>query len=97
MVTYIGFNLTIGTVKGKVPMTELNAQMRVGLRIKELRGSLGMSQEAFANSIDMSRTYHAEVGTGRRNVSIVSERRSNLGVSLQMFFNSERFSVRRER
>lgn len=51
-------------------MTELDPKMRVGLRIKELRGELGMSQEAFAYSIEMSRTYFAEVETGKRNVSI---------------------------
>lgn len=38
-------------------MTELDPKMRVGLRIKELRAELGMSQEAFAYSIEMSRTY----------------------------------------
>lgn len=42
-------------------MTELDPKMRVGLRIKELRAELGMSQEAFAYSIEMSRTYFAEV------------------------------------
>lgn len=47
-------------------MTELDPKMRVGLRIKELRGELGMSQEAFAYSIEMSRTYFAEVETGKR-------------------------------
>ncbi len=51
-------------------MTELDPKMRVGLRIKELRAELGMSQEAFAYSIEMSRTYFAEVETGKRNVSI---------------------------
>ena len=51
-------------------MTRLDIKMRIGLRIKELRGTLGMSQEAFANSIDMSRTYLAEVEIGKRNISI---------------------------
>lgn len=53
-------------------MTQLDPKMRVGLRIKELRAGLGLSQEAFAYSIEMSRTYFAEVETGRRNVSISS-------------------------
>lgn len=51
-------------------MTQLDPKMRVGLRIKELRAGLGLSQEAFAYSIEMSRTYFAEVETGKRNVSI---------------------------
>lgn len=74
-------------------MTELDPKMRVGLRIKELRGELGMSQEAFAYSIEMSRTYFAEVETGKRNVSIENIERiaGGLGVSLRGFFDSDLF------
>ena len=74
-------------------MTELDHKMRVGLRIKELRAELGMSQEAFAYSIEMSRTYFAEVETGKRNVSIENIDRiaRGLGVSLKEFFNSDLF------
>lgn len=74
-------------------MTELDLKMRVGLRIKELRAELGMSQEAFAYSIEMSRTYFAEVETGKRNVSIENIDRiaRGLGVSLKEFFNSDLF------
>lgn len=74
-------------------MTELDPKMRVGLRIKELRAELGMSQEAFAYSIEMSRTYFAEVETGNRNVSIENIDRiaRGLGVSLKEFFNSDLF------
>lgn len=74
-------------------MTELDPKMRVGLRIKELRAELGMSQEAFAYSIEMSRTHFAEVETGKRNVSIENIDRiaRGLGVSLKEFFNSDLF------
>ena len=74
-------------------MTELDPKMRVGLRIKELRAELGMSQEAFAYPIEMSRTYFAEVETGKRNVSIENIDRiaRGLGVSLKEFFNSDPF------
>lgn len=74
-------------------MTELDPKMRVGLRIKELRAELCMSQEAFAYSIEMSRTYFAEVETGKRNVSIENIDRiaRGLGVSLKEFFNSDLF------
>lgn len=74
-------------------MTELDPKMRVGLRIIELRAELGMSQEAFAYSIEMSRTYFAEVETGKRNVSIENIDRiaRGLGVSLKEFFNSDLF------
>ena len=52
-----------------------------------------MSQEAFAHSIGMSRTYLAEVEVGRRNVSIenVSRIADGLGVPLRGFFDSELF------
>lgn len=69
-------------------MTQLDPKMRVGLRIKELRAGLGLSQEAFAYSIEMSRTYFAEVETGKRNVSIENIERiaGGLGVSLRELF-----------
>ena len=75
-------------------MTQLDAKMKVGLRIKELRGALGLSQEALAYSIGMSRTYFAEVETGKRNISIENIARiaSGLKVNLKMFFDSELFS-----
>lgn len=75
-------------------MTQLSAPMRVGLRIKELRGTLGVSQESFAYSIGMSRTYLAEVEVGRRNVSIenISRIAEGLGVSLRDFFDADIFS-----
>lgn len=76
-------------------MTRLDIKMRIGLRIKELRGTLGMSQEAFANSIDMSRTYLAEVEIGKRNISIENIDRicDGLGISIREFFDSDIFDV----
>lgn len=75
-------------------MTQLDPKMRVGLRIKELRAGLGLSQEAFAYSIEMSRTYFAEVETGKRNISIENIERiaRGLGVSLREFFDSDLFT-----
>lgn len=77
-------------------MTQLGPKVRVGLRIKELRNRLGVSQEAFAYSIEMSRTYFAEVETGRRNVSIENIDRiaKGPGVSLREFFDADIFSGR---
>lgn len=75
-------------------MTQLDAKMKVGLRIKELRNALGYSQEALAYSIEMSRTYLAEVETGKRNISIENIERiaRGLGVSLREFFDSDLFT-----
>lgn len=43
-----------------------------GERIKELRNELGISQEKFALSIDMDRTYFASVENGKRNISLIN-------------------------
>lgn len=74
-------------------MTQLDSKMKIGLRVKELRGQRAVSQEAFANSIGMSRTYFAEVEIGKRNISIANIERiaTGLGVSLREFFDSELF------
>lgn len=74
-------------------MTDLDIRMKVGLRIKELRADAGMSQESFANSIDMARTYFAEIETGKRNVSIVNLEKiaTGLGVTLGEFFSDSLF------
>lgn len=74
-------------------MTQLDIKMRVGLRIKELRNALGYSQETLAYTIEMSRTYFAEVETGKRNISIENIDRiaQGLVVSLKEFFNSDLF------
>ncbi|MBP3624095.1 MAG: helix-turn-helix transcriptional regulator, partial [Oscillospiraceae bacterium] len=41
-----------------------------GVRVQQLRKELGLSQEKFALSIGMDRTYYASVEAGRRNISI---------------------------
>ena len=76
-------------------MTKLDAQACVGLRIKELRAERGVGQDALAYSIGMSRTYFAEVETGKRNVSIKNIARiaEGLNVSLKEFFDSDFFSA----
>ena len=65
-----------------MPMTRLNARMRIGLCVKELRG-LGLSQEAFAYSIGMSRTYFAEAETDKRNISIENIDRIAKGLAVK--------------
>jgi transcriptional regulator with XRE-family HTH domain len=61
---------------------------RLGKRIKELRTSMGLSQEKFALSINMDRTYFASVESGKRNVSITNiEKIANgLGITLEELF-----------
>ncbi len=43
-----------------------------GWACKHLRESKGLSQEKFAASIGMDRTYYASIEAGRRNVSLIN-------------------------
>ena len=45
-------------------------QKKFGLAIKKLREEPGLSQEKFALSIGMDRTYYASVEAGKRNISL---------------------------
>lgn len=63
-------------------------QQRFGLRVKSLRTSMGISQEKFALSIEMDRTYLASVESGKRNISLnnIEKIASGLGISLEELF-----------
>ena len=45
-------------------------QEQFGLRVRELRRSQGLSQEAFADECDLDRTYIGGIERGERNVSL---------------------------
>ena len=62
--------------------------VRFGERIKKLRLNKGVSQEKFAISIDIDRTYYASVENGKRNISIVNIEKiaKGLDVSLEELF-----------
>ena len=61
---------------------------KLGARIKELRNKIGISQEKFALSIDMDRTYFASVEAGKRNIAICNIKKiaDGLNVSLSELF-----------
>lgn len=61
---------------------------KFGERIKQIRLERGISQEKFALSIEMDRTYYASVESGKRNISIVNIEKiaKGLGVSLEELF-----------
>ena len=48
----------------------LDIQKAFGKKVQELRKQKGISQEKFALSIDMDRTYLASVEAGKRNIAI---------------------------
>lgn len=61
----------------------------LGERIKELRNKVGISQEKFALSIGMDRTYFASAEAGKRNISIINIKKiaDGLEVSLAELFS----------
>ena len=61
---------------------------QLGERIKKLRSETGLSQEKFALSIGMDRTYFASVEAGKRNISILNIKKiaDGLHVSLSELF-----------
>ena len=62
--------------------------VRFGERIKQIRTSMGISQEKFALSIDMDRTYYASVEKGKRNISIINLEKiaKGFGITLEELF-----------
>lgn len=65
-------------------------QQHFGQVIKQYRNELGLSQEKFALSIDMDRTYYASVESGKRNVSLcnIEKISKGLGISISTLFMS---------
>ena len=59
-----------------------------GERIRALRKEKGLSQEKFALSINMDRTYLASVEQGKRNISIINIEKiaKGLEINLQTLF-----------
>ena len=62
---------------------------QVGNRIKQLRNSLGISQEELGFRSGVHRTYIASLEVGKRNISIVTLEKivKALNVSMSDFFN----------
>ena len=63
---------------------------RFGQRIRKLRIQKGLSQEKFALSIDMDRTYYASVENGNRNISLnnIEKIAKGLGITLEELFKN---------
>ena len=55
---------------------------KLGQRIKEKQ--LGLSQEKFALSINMDRTYFASVEKGKRNISILNIEKIAKGLNISL-------------
>lgn len=68
----------------------MDIQKLFGLKVQQLRKEKGLSQEKFALSIDMDRTYFASVEAGKRNIAIknIQKIADGLGVSLSEIFEN---------
>lgn len=75
-------------------LAPMSIKVNVGLRIRELRNQIGISQEALANKAEIDRTYVTDVENGRRNISIENlEKLVNaLEIQFKDFFNAPNFN-----
>ena len=68
----------------------MDIKVKLGAKLKQLRKDKNLSQEKFALSIDMDRTYYASVESGKRNVSLDNLYKISQGfyVSLSILFKN---------
>lgn len=66
----------------------MDIQQRLGEAFRQLRTSNNISQEKFALSIGMDRTYYSSVEAGKRNISIknIQKIANGLNISLEKLF-----------
>ena len=83
--------LTSGRIVVHMKKREQQIQKRFGARIRELRKSRGLSQEALGLACDLDRTYIGGVERGERNISLLNIHKiaDALGVSPGSFFDAE--------
>lgn len=70
-------------------MININIQQKLGYAIKKLRKNNSISQEKFALSIGMDRTYFSSVESGKRNISIqnIEKIANGLDISISELFS----------
>jgi transcriptional regulator with XRE-family HTH domain len=71
----------------------MDIKLKVGQRIRELRQTQKLSQEALANKANVDRTYMTDLENGRRNVSIEVLKRVTdaLDITFTEFFTTSTF------
>ncbi|MBL8255919.1 MAG: helix-turn-helix transcriptional regulator [Pseudoxanthomonas mexicana] len=57
---------------------------KVGLAVRDLRKELGLSQDAFADSIQMHRAYYSSIERGERNLTLSTFSRVANGLAADM-------------
>jgi transcriptional regulator with XRE-family HTH domain len=64
-------------------MDEESLQLRLGTVIRDRRTALGVSQEAFADSIKMHRAYYSKIERGERNLTLQTIARVARGLGVK--------------
>ncbi len=78
----------------------MDIKTKIGIRIKEIRTHLTLSQEAVAFKAEIDRTFMNHVENGRRNVSVETLEKiitSGLETTFQKFFESDVFNGRKKK
>jgi transcriptional regulator with XRE-family HTH domain len=72
----------------------MDIRKKIGLRIKEYRLNLKLTQEVLAFKAEIDKTYVNEVENGKRNVSVINLEKLILALETNItdFFNSPIFS-----
>lgn len=71
----------------------IDIKSRVGMRMRELRLSKGLSQEKLAYEVGLDRTYITSVENGKRNISIINLEKiwKYFEITPKEFFDSDIF------
>lgn len=65
-------------------MKKPNLAQIVGQAMRERRTALGLSQDDFADRIDMHRAYYGSIERGQKNVTLPTLRRVAIGLGVTM-------------
>lgn len=70
-------------------MRKLSIAQRLGRNVRKHRQLTGLSQDNFADTIDMHRAYYSAIERGEKNVTLVTAHRvaQGLGVTLAELFD----------
>lgn len=63
-------------------MTEEELRLALGASIRAHREAIGVSQEAFADSIKMHRAYYSSIERGEKNLTIQTLKRVTEGLGI---------------
>lgn len=65
-------------------MKKLSVAQRVGRTIREMRKKTGLSQDDFADHLDMHRAYYSAIERGEKNITLKTLHRLATGLGTTM-------------